>query len=120
VSYCAFLILDWSHNQQRYLLADDAFAAKNIAGDLQETLLQDSAPTDKELLVTEMATLLCIELAYGTSSPWHDGGYVSLVFLSDFIRQAIIMLLAVSGNLWCIDGQLDRKSVQYASDIHYG
>jgi len=71
-------MLDQSHNRQRYLLADDAFGAKNIAGDLRETLLQDSASTDKELLVAEMATLICIELAYGTSSPWRDEGYATL------------------------------------------
>ena len=63
------------------MLADDASAAENFAGDLRETLLQDAAPTDEELLVAEMATLLCIELAYGTSSPWRDEGYATLWYL---------------------------------------
>jgi hypothetical protein len=47
------------------LLADDAFAIENFAADLRETLLQDSEPAEKELLIAEIATRLCIELAHG-------------------------------------------------------
>jgi hypothetical protein len=70
--------LNWSHNRNRYLLADNDFAAKNLAGDLREILLQDSASADEELLIAEMATSLCIELAYRPASPWHATGYNTL------------------------------------------
>jgi hypothetical protein len=55
--------------------------AENLAGNLREILLQDSAPADEELLVAEMATSLCIELNYGTPSPWHAHGYDALWYL---------------------------------------
>jgi hypothetical protein len=65
-------------SSKRYLLADDTFAIENFAGDLRETLLQDSKPTEKELLVAEIATQLCIELAHGAASPWRYEGFATL------------------------------------------
>jgi hypothetical protein len=63
------------------LLADDAFAIENFAADLRETLLQDSEPAEKELLIAEIATRLCIELAHGAPSSWRDEGYWTLWYL---------------------------------------
>jgi hypothetical protein len=77
--YCGnVLILNRPYNRKRYLLTQNDRAAENFAGDLREILLQDAAPADEELLVAEMTTSLCIELAYGTSSPWRAEGYFIL------------------------------------------
>ena len=81
LGYRNVLILNRPHGRKRNLLAENDCAAENLAGDLREILLQDSAPADEELLVAEMATSLCIELAYGTSSPWRAHGYDALWYL---------------------------------------
>jgi hypothetical protein len=73
--------LNRPRDRKRNLLAENDRAAENLAGDLREILLQDSAPADEELLVAEMATSLCIELTDGTSSPWRAHGYDTLWYL---------------------------------------
>lgn len=51
---------------------------EDFAGDLRETLLQDFEDEEPEFLVAEIATQLCIELAYGIASSWRDEGYGTL------------------------------------------
>lgn len=65
--------------RQRFLLSNDIFSSKDLAGDLRETILQDSSEfVDEGPLMAEIAARLCFELAYGTPSPWRYIGYVTL------------------------------------------
>jgi hypothetical protein len=63
---------------QRYLLQAGAPATTHFADNLRETLLQDSELAEKELLLAEITTQLCIELVCGTQSQWHREGYETL------------------------------------------
>ena len=61
----------------RYLLQDNTPATQDFASNLRETLLQEEELAE-ELLLAEIATRLCIELAYGPQSVWRSKGYEAL------------------------------------------
>jgi hypothetical protein len=61
----------------RYLLQYNTPATQDFASDLRETLLQEEELAE-ELLLVEIATRLCIELAYGPQSVWRSEGYEAL------------------------------------------
>jgi hypothetical protein len=64
---------------RRFLLSNDNFSSEEFAGTLRETLLQESSDlVDESLLLAEIASQLCFELAYGSPSPWRVEGYNAL------------------------------------------
>ena len=63
----------------RQLLKEDGAASQEFVDDLRETLLQEPSELfEEELLMAEIATRICYELANGASSPWHYQGYKTL------------------------------------------
>lgn len=64
---------------QRSLLSNHGFPSNGFPIVLIETLLQDTLDlVDERLLIAEIASQLCIELAYGLPSPWRDKAYETL------------------------------------------
>ena len=78
--------------EQRYLLANSHFASENFADTLRETILQDPPEiVHGGPLLGEIVGQFCFELAYNTTSPWHDEGYALLneAYFTTYGRRSI-------------------------------
>lgn len=81
--------------QQRVILSRHGSSSEALACNLREMLLQDSSELfDEGPLITEMATQLCFQLAYGTPSPWYVDGYAILedIYRTPHGRQSLLNL----------------------------
>jgi hypothetical protein len=88
--------------RRRFLLSFGKIPSEDFATDLRETLLQDSLDelVDERLLIAEIAARVCVELAYGTSSPWRGYGYAVLCEVYDTAHgRQFLQNLGQSGRL---------------------